>query len=73
MRRRRPPSERDDQQLYGYETRLIDTHGPRNPGPDPGRFPVPADEAVRGHRARGPAEAGADGAASPSPNAREGP
>jgi hypothetical protein len=44
MPRRRPPSERDDQQLYGQETRLIDNHGPRNPGPDPDRFPVPADE-----------------------------
>lgn len=42
---RRPRSpERDDRQLYGHETRLIDTHGPRNPGPDPDRFPVPADE-----------------------------
>ena len=48
MRRRRPPSERDDRQLYGHETRLIDTHGPRNAGPDPGRFPVPADEQFAG-------------------------
>ncbi len=54
MRRRRPPSERDDQQLYGHEIRMIDTHGPRNPGPDPGRFPVPADEQSAGTEPAGP-------------------
>ncbi len=54
MRRRPPPLERDDQQLYGHETRLIDTHGPRNPGPDPGRFPVPADEQSAGTEPAGP-------------------
>lgn len=47
MRWRRPPSERDDQQLYGHETRMIDTHGPRNPGPDPERFPEAAPPARR--------------------------
>lgn len=59
MRRRRPPSERDDQQLYGHETRLIDTHGPRNPGPDPERFPVPADEQPDGTEPAAPEEAAA--------------
>lgn len=44
MARRRRDPERDDQQLYGHETHLIDTHGPSNPGPDPSKFPTPAGE-----------------------------
>ena len=56
MRRRRQP-ERDDEQLYGHETRLIDTHGPGNPGPDPDRFPLPADEQSAGTEPTGPKEA----------------
>ena len=48
MARRRRAPEKDDQQLYGHETRLIDTHGPDNPGPDPSKFPAPADDQLAG-------------------------
>ena len=44
MARHRRAPETDDQQLYGHETRLIDTHGPDNPGPDPSKVPAPADD-----------------------------
>jgi hypothetical protein len=57
MARRRRDSEHDDQQLYGLETRLIDTHGPRNPGPDPSKFPTPADDHPTGTE---PARPGAE-------------
>jgi hypothetical protein len=39
--------EQDDQQLYGHETRLIDTHGVENPGPDQGQFPTPSDQPLQ--------------------------
>ena len=48
MGRRRPNAEHDDQQLYGHETRLINTHGPRNPGTDQSKFPAPADDQPTG-------------------------
>lgn len=53
MGKKRGP-DNEDQQLYGRETELIDTHGVRDPGPDEGQFPSPSDRQPTGTESSGP-------------------
>ena len=45
--KKKKTQEQDDQQLYGHEARLIDTHGVENPGPDQGQFPTSSDQPLQ--------------------------
>lgn len=58
-KKKKKTQEQDDQQLYGHETRLIDTHGVENPGPDQGQFPISSDQPLQEDQAseRKPEEA----------------
>ena len=58
-KKKKKTQEQDDQQLYGLETRLIDTHGVENPGPDQGQFPISSDQPLQEDQAseRKPEEA----------------
>lgn len=53
MATKKPRPEHDEQQLYGRETELIDTHGVDDLGPDPGQFPTSSDRQPTGTEASG--------------------
>ena len=47
-------AEKDEKQLYGHETELIETHGVEDPGPDGDNFPASSDRQPTGTESSGP-------------------